>query len=491
MATLSAEGDVDLLAATNTTQESSRSKNSSASVGFSLGAQTGVTVAASAGKGHGSGEETVHSNTRIEAREQVRIDSGGNTKLRGAVVAAPQVQARIGGDLLIESLQDTSVFHEESKQVGGSVTFGPTPGASVSAGKTKIDSDLASVGEQSAIRTGEGGFDVQVKGATDLKGGAITSTQAAVDAQVNRFDSEGGLTTSDIHNTASFSAKSSGVTVGVGSQLGSSGAGVGADKGSASSTTHAAISGIAGNKAARTGDAETGLAPIFDKDRVRDEVEAQVAITKAFGQQAVPVAASYADGKAVDLRRTGNEEEARKWDEGGEYRVALHAGIGLLGGGVAGAVGAATGAIVIPAVGEQIAHLNLPEPVRQGLTQVVGAVVGATTGSTAGAATSLNQTAHNYVSHSPFASVRRTVSLENARLTNACAANCTAEDFNCRPAMGLKATTHLAHYSMLEASKTAPGPRPTIAEGKAHLHKLAAILPPLTWSRRFALWLKP
>ncbi|MDZ4282048.1 MAG: hypothetical protein U1C04_14925 [Hydrogenophaga sp.] len=62
---------------------------------------------------------------------------------------------------------------------------------------------------------------------------------------------------------------------------------------------------------------------------------------------------------------------------------------------------------------------------------------------------------------------------------------------NCRPAMGLKATTHLAHYSMLEASKTAPGPRPTIAEGKAHLHKLAAILPPLTWSRRFALWLKP
>ncbi|MDP1685779.1 hemagglutinin repeat-containing protein, partial [Hydrogenophaga sp.] len=129
--TLSAEGDVDLLAATSTTQESSRSKNSSASIGLSLGTETGVTVAASAGKGHGSGEETVHSNTRIEAGEQVRIDSGGNTTLRGAVVAAPRVQARIRGDLLIESLQDTSVFHEESQQVGGSVTFGPAPGASV------------------------------------------------------------------------------------------------------------------------------------------------------------------------------------------------------------------------------------------------------------------------------------------------------------------------------------------------------------------------
>jgi len=33
------------------------------------------------------------------------------------------------------------------------------------------------------------------------------------------------------------------------------------------------------------------------------------------------------------------------------------------------------------------------------------------------------------VSHSPFAEVRRTVSQENARLTNECGASCTAEDF--------------------------------------------------------------
>lgn len=429
VATLNAEDDVDLLAATNTTQESSRSKNSSASIGVSLGTQTGITVAASAGKGHGSGEETVHSNTRIEAGEQVRIDSGANTTLRGAVVAAPKVQARIGGDLLIESLQDTSAFHELSKQTGGSVTFGAAPGASVSTSKTKIDSEIASVSEQSAIRAGDGGFDVRVKGATNLKGGAVTSSQAAVHQDLNTFESVGGLATGDIHNTASFKASSSGVTVGVGSQLGASGAGIGSDKGSASSTTHAAISGIAGYKAARTGDAETGIAPIFDEGRVRDEVEAQAAITKAFGQQAVPVAASYADDQAVDLRRKGKEEEARKWDEGGEYRVALHASLGLLTGGSAGALGAATGAAMIPVIGEAAAGLNLPEPVRQAATVVTGALLGAATGDTAGAATSFNQTAHNYVSHSPFASVRRTVSQENARLMNACAASCTAEDF--------------------------------------------------------------
>ena len=122
-------------------------------------------------------------------------------------------------------------------------------------------------------------------------------------------------------------------------------------------------------------------------------------ITTAFGRQVVSAAASYADDKAIELRGEGNEEEARKWDEGGAYRVAVHTGIDLLGGGVGGAVGAAAGATLVPVLGEEIAGMNLPEPVRQGLTQVVGAVVGSAVGGVAGGTTALNQTAHNYVSH--------------------------------------------------------------------------------------------
>jgi len=91
--------------------------------------------------------------------------------------------------------------------------------------------------------------------------------------------------------------------------------------------------------------------------------------------------------------------------------------------------GAGAGALVIPGLGEAIAGLNLPEPVRQGVTQVVGAAIGGAAGGSAGAAASLNQTAHNYVTHSPYARVRRTVSQENARLTQACGTTCTAEDF--------------------------------------------------------------
>ena len=435
--TLKAEGDVSLLAAQNTTQERSQQSSSSGSIGASVGvssAGVGVSVNASAskGRGQGAGDGTSYTNTQLGG-QTVQVESGGDTTLRGAVVSGERVTAKVGGDLKIESLQDTATYDERSKSSGFSVSvpvYGTgQAGANVSAGKTKIESDFNSVAEQSAIRAGDGGFQVSVAGDTALVGGQITSTDKAVKTGANRFETDGKLTLSDINNQAQYQADASGVTIGVGSHLASSGMGLGSDDGAASSTTLAAISGVAGNTAARTGDAQTGIGQIFDKDRVKDEVGAQVVIMKAFTQQAVPAGARYADGKAVDLRRVGNEEEARKWDEGGEYRVALHAGIGLLTGGTAGAVGAATGAALIPVLGEQIAHLNLSEPVRQGVTQVVGAVLGAAAGGTAGAATSLNQTAHNYVTHSPYASVRRTVSQENARLTQACGTTCTAEDF--------------------------------------------------------------
>ncbi len=48
------------------------------------------------------------------------------------------------------------------------------------------------------------------------------------------------------------------------------------------------------------------------------------------------------------LRREGKEQEARKWDEGGEYRVGLHAAVGTLTGGVQGAVG------VVPVAGGRV-----------------------------------------------------------------------------------------------------------------------------------------
>ena len=75
-----------------------------------------------------------------------------------------------------------------------------------------------------------------------------------------------------------------------GSSLGASSAGVGSESGNANSTTQAGISGLVGNTAVRTSDAETGLTPIFNKDKVKTEVGDQVAASAAsFSAAAAPL----------------------------------------------------------------------------------------------------------------------------------------------------------------------------------------------------------
>ena len=74
------------------------------------------------------------------------------------------------------------------------------------------------------------------------------------------------------------------------------GVGLGHDSGQANSTTSGGISGIAGNTAVRTGDQETGIAPIFDSARVQREITAQVTITQTFTRQFGLVAAQVVTG---------------------------------------------------------------------------------------------------------------------------------------------------------------------------------------------------
>ncbi len=229
VATLQADNQVNLLAAANTNRQTNSQNSSSASVGigFSLGGQSnGFTINASASKaqGNGNGSETTYSNTHVAAN-QVDIKSGGDTTLKGATVNASTVKADVGtnpsgsgGNLKIESLQDTATYAEKSSSAGFGVSLCIPPfcvgssSATVNAGKTKIDSNYASVTEQSGIRAGDGGFTVNVQGNTDLVGGAITGTDKAVNEGKNSLTTA-TLTTSDIQNKSSVNAQSSGFSV--------------------------------------------------------------------------------------------------------------------------------------------------------------------------------------------------------------------------------------------------------------------------------------
>ncbi|MHC6085801.1 two-partner secretion domain-containing protein [Ralstonia solanacearum] len=212
---LKADGDINLLAARNASEMHRSSSSVSGGVGVAVslnsnGAAFGVTANASASRGKGEGSDVSWTNTHVSAGNTLTLESGGNTNLKGAVAAGKQVIANVGGDLNIESLQDTSKYHSKDQSISGSVTVGYGFSGSASASQQKIDSDFASVTEQSGIKAGDKGFQVNVRGNTDLKGAVIASTDKAVQDGVNSLTTA-TLTQSEIHNRAEYSASSIGI----------------------------------------------------------------------------------------------------------------------------------------------------------------------------------------------------------------------------------------------------------------------------------------
>ncbi|WP_321872041.1 hemagglutinin repeat-containing protein, partial [Paraburkholderia tropica] len=254
---LAASNKVNLVNTTDTDSTRSTNESSSGSVGISYGT-SGFGVDASMSKAHGNAnsDSAVVNNTHINAGNSATILSGGDTNIIGANVNARQVNADVGGNLNIASVQDTmtSAAHQESSGGGFSVSQGGASG-SFSSQHGDASGNYAGVNEQAGIQAGDGGFNVNVKGNTDLKGATIAST---ADAANNNL-STGTLTFSDIQNSSSYNAHSGGFGGGVtlgdggsnyathGSTSGSN-TGGGApmlsqnDSGSDSATTRSAIS---------------------------------------------------------------------------------------------------------------------------------------------------------------------------------------------------------------------------------------------------------
>ncbi|WP_418117013.1 hemagglutinin repeat-containing protein [Variovorax sp. 350MFTsu5.1] len=399
-ASLAADNNVALEAAANssTQSSSSRSSNASIGVGYSFGASNGFTIEVAAGSqsGRDNGTDGAWTNTTVNAGDRVNIVSGGDMTLRGATVSGKHVEADVGGNLRIETLQDTSTYHSQNSGAGFNATicawycYGDS-GVSVTAHNIRGDGSFASATQQSGFLAGDDGFGVKVGGNTSLIGGVISSTDAAVNGGKNSF-STGGLTMTDLINLDTF--RGSGYSVGFststsGSSSGS--AGVGSKDVNRTSTTQSGISGIEGNAAVRTGvDSTNALQQTNPSDAMRD-INAQIQITAQFGSQAARFGGAYANDQNAELlseaARTDDPaarqaliEEAAKWDEGGVYRAALHAVIGGLTGGAGGAVGAAINSLSVPYIAAAINETDLPPAVRAAAITVASASLGASVG---------------------------------------------------------------------------------------------------------------
>ncbi|MGR0115191.1 hemagglutinin repeat-containing protein [Ralstonia pseudosolanacearum] len=402
---LGAANSVNLVASQDTDKTRSENSSSSASVGISYGTK-GFGVSASMSKAHGdsNSDAVIHNNTHVTGSDSVTIVSGGDTNLLGAQVNGGKVVANVGGNLNLASQQDTTKASSHQQSMGGGFSISQGGGsASASFTTQNGHSDYKGVQEQTGIYAGKGGFDINVKGNTDLKGAVIAS---AATPDKNTLTT-GTLSFSDIHNHSEYSASSFGLSGGVGYQSEKkSGETSKAESdeprkkaapggfspmlplmssGSADSTTRSAVAEGTihiTNQAQQKQDIATlsrdtsNTNTVLDKNPDLGEIlSRQAELQKAASAAGEAVARTIGDianskrddalAEAEKAHQAGNEElankyraEADQWKEGGEYRAGLHMAGGALvaglGGGsaIGGAIGAGATSLAAPQLTE-------------------------------------------------------------------------------------------------------------------------------------------
>ncbi|VVD78116.1 tRNA nuclease CdiA-2 [Pandoraea communis] len=469
---LQANNQVNVLSSQDT--ESTRSENESKSGSFGVSYGTsgwGVSASLSKSSGDANSDSTFQNNSHINASNTAVIVSGGDTNIVGGNVNADKVIARVGGNLNIASVQDTSESsaHQESMGGGLSLSMGGASG-SFSYSRGNASGNYAGVVEQSGIQAGSGGFDVNVTGNTDLKGAYIAST---ADASKNQLTT-GTLTFSDIENHSDYSAHSFGV--GGGFTMGNGGAnerttgptsgkntgGISpmlpqSESGGERGTTRSGVSG--GTITVTNGASQTQDLASLNRDttNLNDTVSRTPDLQNLLNDQSRLMAAATAAGEAVarDIGSYANRkeeeakekakntedptlkaqylQEAKDWSEGGDYRAAMHAAGGAIVAGLGGgnALGGAMGAGLTSKLGGvlndlsnniQNAHPTGNADIDQALAQIVttglGTAIGAAAGGTSGAFTGFNTDRFNRQLYSDEHTLAKNIAkMSNGRYT--------------------------------------------------------------------------
>ncbi|MDF7676898.1 hemagglutinin repeat-containing protein, partial [Neisseriaceae bacterium ESL0693] len=405
-----ADNQINLLAAEQQHSEHSKKTSSGFNVGAAISyangsAAYGVTIGGNHGKGHGNGNGNSYLTSHIGSTSgNTTLHSGGDTNITGAQVTGNSIKLD-AANLNIASVQDTSKYHSTETNISAEATIGYGASGSADYSHSKINADYASVTEQSGIFAGDGGYNVNVGGHTQLTGALITSTDKAEQEHKNQLTT-GTIGFTDLHNHSDY--KGEGIGIGVGGSLsggssatqlaghnlmnqgntGASGSvGFGSDKGHDKSTTHSGINTANINITDKEHQAQDidkvhtnittdnyaehagYLSNNFDKDKVQEEIDTQVDVSKEFDQnrkEAVKTIYAVADQKrkeAEDIRKNNYinglngyntqeslalEASADKWDKAGFY-VDLALG-GIYGGTNAWALGYAGGGAVVKPV---------------------------------------------------------------------------------------------------------------------------------------------
>ena len=404
---------------TRTARTDEKAKGGAVSVSFGASGFQGPSASYGKGTNHETETTLTHAGSRIKAGDTLAVDSGKDTVITGSLLKGKYVSVHTGGDLSIESLQDSKTYTQNGKSIGLGIGTNLTKaGTVVQAGKGKenTDSTYRSVTEQAGIYAGSKGYDITVKGNTHLTGAVIDSK---AEKEKNKLTT-GTLTWEDIENKASY--ESHGKTQTVSSDKVSSSNPLGASvamavpvQGSHSSITRVAIAdGIIQTTEGKTEkeisrdtkNTLNKLAEIFDKKSVQEKQELIGLIAKEGFTLVGDIATRKQESlrtKAAEARTHNNEakaesyeKEAAKWAENGINRIALHGIVGALvskeaGTGVEKGL---TGAGLNAALQGALKNISDPE-VRKAASLAIGQAVAGETGS----AIAEYATVFNWLSH--------------------------------------------------------------------------------------------
>ncbi|WP_155687641.1 contact-dependent inhibition toxin BcpA [Burkholderia cepacia] len=418
---LAAKNQVNIVNTTDTDSTRSTNESKSASVGVSVGTGGfGVSAAMSKANGDGNSDLATQNNSHVNAANGVTIISGGDTNIIGSNVKGNQVNADVGGNLNIVSVQDTltSAAHQSSSGGGFSISQGGAS-ASFSQSKGNASGNYAGVNEQAGIHAGDGGFNINVTGNTDLKGGLIASD---ADASKNSLTT-GSLSFSDVQNQSHYDASSSGFSAGAttgdggmnysthGSTSGKNTGGAAPmlgqnDSGSDSATTKSGVSAgtvtitdsanqkqdVAGLNRDTTNTNGT-VAKLPDMQNLLANQSDMMAAASAAGEAVSRRIGDYADEMKRQAEKNGDQAGVDAWKEGGANRALMQGAgaalvTGLAGGNaVGGAAGAAIASIASGKLNELSSAIAGSDPTgNANMNQALGNIVANALATGAGAA---------------------------------------------------------------------------------------------------------
>ena len=410
-------------------------------------ASSGIGISVSIGSSKSSSESSTHETqvigTNLQAREISISASETDLHMAAAKLQAETIALSAKRDVILEAAANQSELTSSSSGFSVSVCWFFCTGVpvigSVGVSEQSIKHSYLSAVGQSGIAAGDGGFDIKVKGGTELVGAAITSSAAAGD---NRLTTA-SLSSRDLENAQSTQSKSSSLSVGYsGASMLTTLAGNAAQnimgnlqgnaalpKNSSQSGTTQSVISPATITITGSGDAakDASSRQTAEQLTARDAASANGSLTNTLTlQQAQALQAEVAKQRenmeaaklvgAVLSNVVGDLAAKQGWKEGGPEKIALHGMVGLIeakiGGGsaAAGALGAMSQEVMAPILSDYLKENGFvvgsdeyKALIQLGAT-LVGTAVGAlATGDVQGASTGANAAfvgvTNNYLTH--------------------------------------------------------------------------------------------